>query len=327
MAGGRPLTSCLQLRQLCRHHTRPAALCRRRNASSAAAAAVEVPNEDIEDLEQESSFSAAPPSADVIQNYDPIARARSRTTQLPPSRYHRVNPTFLVCMLTSLFKISLPAPQVLPWSAASLPIASTVGPCLTTLRSGPLHAAPSAADVRHHHRLGPHDAHVHALPSRHQPFPGNVPLESVGRRVSVLQEPAVAASAGRRWLAAAEEAHHVPEHPQTDWCDGAHHGEGCAGGQRAPACGGHGPAVDHQRTRHDAQVEEECSGLGLEDAPLRRGDGAAEGRGCVSLSQQVHRYRAASDQGLEGCADELRGHVWQHHVWLERGNRCHVSRD
>ncbi|KAF2841592.1 ribosomal protein L5 [Patellaria atrata CBS 101060] len=51
--------------------------CCRRYASSTA----------TEELEQTSSFSTPDPSEDIIKNYDPIARSRKRSVQLPPSRY------------------------------------------------------------------------------------------------------------------------------------------------------------------------------------------------------------------------------------------------
>ncbi|KAI5296810.1 hypothetical protein KEM55_005562, partial [Ascosphaera atra] len=43
----------------------------------------------LQELETESSFSSAPiPSQELAENFDPVARSKSRKEPLPPSRYH-----------------------------------------------------------------------------------------------------------------------------------------------------------------------------------------------------------------------------------------------
>ncbi|KAJ9643104.1 54S ribosomal protein L7, mitochondrial [Coniosporium tulheliwenetii] len=64
-----------------RSGTRPAIRCAnlpiRRYASTDA----------TQDLEPASSFSAPPPSEDIVKSYDPVAQSRRRGRRLPPSRY------------------------------------------------------------------------------------------------------------------------------------------------------------------------------------------------------------------------------------------------
>ncbi|KAI9700356.1 MAG: hypothetical protein M1836_002371 [Candelina mexicana] len=55
----------------------------RRSASTETPATLEV----SEDVDPSSSFQTPPPSEDTIQSFDPVARSRSRTKELPPSRY------------------------------------------------------------------------------------------------------------------------------------------------------------------------------------------------------------------------------------------------
>lgn len=66
---------------------RPQSVCWRRNASDDAASKSPSPSSDqFSDLESGTTF-AAPLSEDVVRSFDPVARAKSRKTQLPRSRY------------------------------------------------------------------------------------------------------------------------------------------------------------------------------------------------------------------------------------------------
>lgn len=65
-------------------------LCPHRNASTAAAAAIEV-------VEPASSFQVPGPSADIVKEFDPVARSRLRRRgkrELPPSRYQYRSPKY-----------------------------------------------------------------------------------------------------------------------------------------------------------------------------------------------------------------------------------------
>ncbi|KAI5301783.1 hypothetical protein KEM55_001509, partial [Ascosphaera atra] len=68
----------------------PQSTCRRyasSSSSSSSSDALTPALRDLQELETESSFSSAPiPSQELAENFDPVARSKSRKEPLPPSR-------------------------------------------------------------------------------------------------------------------------------------------------------------------------------------------------------------------------------------------------
>ncbi|RAL10044.1 mitochondrial 54S ribosomal protein uL5m [Aspergillus homomorphus CBS 101889] len=72
---------------------RPHTLCWRRDASDQASSRSPSVN-DLNELETITSLSSTTPPAEIVETFDPIARSRSRKTQLPRSRYQFRSPKY-----------------------------------------------------------------------------------------------------------------------------------------------------------------------------------------------------------------------------------------